>query len=178
MRPVLLCPGLRSLLRAVSGCGKSTLLNIIAGIEKPTQGQVVRSIPFSLSYAPQQSYFIDEYSVEDNLNLVAKKHNTKPKIKELLEKFDCLQLLKSKPYLLSGGEKQRINIVRAFLSKADLVILDEPTASLGANNKLKVCQTIQELSHSSAVLLVTHDPEVKSYFKGAQVISLKNGSLT
>lgn len=167
-----------SIIEGVSGCGKSTLLNIIAGIERPTQGSVLRDSSFSLSYAPQQSYFIDEYSVHDNLNLVAKKHATKDKIIELMTKFDCLSLLKSKPYLLSGGEKQRINIARAFLSNANLIILDEPTASLDYENKHNVCETIQDLSKNRAVLLVTHDAEVKNYFKQATSYSLKNGVLT
>lgn len=167
-----------SIIEGVSGCGKSTLLNIIAGIETPTKGEVVKDTTFTLSYAPQQSYFIDEYSVKENLELVANKHGTRKKVSELLERFDCLHLLKSKPFLLSGGEKQRINILRAFLSSADLVILDEPTASLDFENKHKVCQTIQELSRSSAVLLVTHDFEVKNYFKQAISYSLKNGVLT
>ena len=166
-----------SIIEGVSGCGKSTLLNIIAGIEKPTKGEVVKDTAFTLSYAPQQSYFIDEYSVKENLELVANKHGTRKKVSDLLERFDCLHLLKSKPFLLSGVEKQRINILRAFLSNADLVILDEPTAALDFENKHKVCQTIQELSKSSAVLLVTHDFEVKNYFSGANTFTLKNGYL-
>jgi ABC-type lipoprotein export system ATPase subunit len=162
----------------VSGSGKTTLLNIIDGIEPVSQGTIYRNSNLkSIHYVTQKAHFIDELSIKDNLLFASLKH--KSDIYHYCEYFNCRPLLNKKPKELSGGEKQRINIIRSLLMKPQLLILDEPTAALDFDNKIKVAQLLNEIHQKEkiGVILVTHDRDMVEYTHKKKLYELKNKKL-
>lgn len=163
----------------VSGSGKTTLLNIIGGFEDYCSGQLTKKDNLKIDYVTQYPHFIDELTVYDNLLFASFKHKNKDKIDYYLELFECNHLKKQKTFELSGGEKQRINIIRALINNPDLLILDEPTASLDNHNKMKVSQTLNHIRNENdlSIVLVTHDKDIVNHFDDSKLFELKNKQL-
>jgi len=168
-----------SIILGSSGSGKTTLLNIIDGIESITSGSLTKKENLKVGYVTQYANYIDELTVEQNLMLSIYNQKEKANIRDLCELFDCTYLLRKKPSHLSGGEKQRINIVRTLLMKPELIILDEPTASLDHDNKFKVISFLQKIFDEGNItfIIVSHDQEVVDYFKNKNVYRLKSKTL-
>ncbi|NCP98020.1 ABC transporter ATP-binding protein [archaeon] len=168
-----------NILLGASGSGKTTLLNIIMGIESVSSGVVVKKDKLSMGYVTQHANFIDELTVEENLYLSVYKKRKEVNINSFANIFDCGSLLKKKPKHLSIGEKQRINILRALLSKPELLILDEPTAALDYDNKMKVVSFLQKIFNEGnlTIIIVTHDQEVVDFFKEKNIFMLKSKEL-
>ncbi len=164
-----------SILKGISGSGKSTLLGLIAGLYKPNMGEVIID-GVSISKLPEnfsskfrrenigiifQNYnLIPTLSVIDNIILptIVDKADKTSKAHELLKTFD---LADKKPQLakdLSGGEAQRVAIIRAMINSPKLILADEPTANLDKKLSLKLLEyfkIIQDLGHT--LLIATHD---------------------
>lgn len=157
------------LLFGPSGCGKTTLLNIIAGIETIDRGDyyfdgedVSKNLNYkSLSYITQDVYLIDYLTIRENLEISCE--NTKTflywadylGVKDILDKY---------PYMLSGGEKQRVAMIRGLCLPNPILLLDEPTASLDNENKVKIFEILKKLSSDLLVICVSHDEISKKYF--------------
>lgn len=164
-----------------SGKGKTTLLNMIGLISKPSSGTIkingksIRNINSksamlmrrnAIGYLFQNYGLVDDESVLWNLKLALtyKKIKSGEKIKsidDLLRKFDMLSLKSKKVYQLSGGEQQRIAIIRLILQDCDIILADEPTGSLDIQNRDMVLSYLRELNKlGKTVVIVTHDMEV------------------
>lgn len=164
-----------------SGKGKTTLLNMIGLISKPSSGTIkingksIRNINSKsamlmrrnvIGYLFQNYGLVDDESVLWNLKLALtyKKIKSGEKIKsidDLLRKFDMLSLKNKKVYQLSGGEQQRIAIIRLILQDCDIILADEPTGSLDIQNRDMVLSYLRELNKlGKTVVIVTHDMEV------------------
>lgn len=163
----------------VSGSGKTTFLNMMAGIEPASLGQIIHTKKFNIGYVTQQAHFIDELSIRDNLVFSCLKRKDFSDIERYSQYFECSTLLNKKPRHLSGGEKQRFNIIRALLVKPDMIILDEPTASLDYENKIKVIEILNNIYQQEhlSVILVTHDRDLIHLTKHTQIVELKNRQL-
>lgn len=152
-----------------SGTGKTTLLNTIMGNLKPISGYVelFSNTNGAIGYLPQKPW-IKNASVRDNILCLAPMASDDDIIntlkglgldEEILSSQDGLNtMLGEHGQGLSGGQMQRIALARALLNPYDVILLDEPTASLDVSSRLVVIEAIKKLKNSSIVICATHDP--------------------
>lgn len=179
-----------------SGSGKSSLLNIIAGIDKPTQGQVIfnghnifENKSFSLdtykqdfvSFVFQDYNLLSDLSVYDNLKLVCKLSSRSSEkylesIYSVLDKVGLSDVIYKKVNTLSGGEQQRVAIARALLKQSKILLCDEPTGSLDELNTSRIFDLLKQISDEMLVLVVTHaEDKAKEY--ADRLIEIKDGQI-
>ncbi len=178
-----------------SGCGKSTLLHLIAGLDRPSSGEIffegqeiTRYNAKSLAeYRRDQIGIVFQFfnlfsalSVEENLliPLMLKKQNytqSKKEITQLLDQLEMRPLLKRQVHDLSGGERQRIAFCRALLAKPKLLLADEPTGSLDQKSGQSVIQLMRYAQRElkTTVFMVTHDPRLAAI--SDQVLHMQDG---
>lgn len=162
-----------------SGSGKSTLLNILGLLTHydagqyqlfgqpapaPYSSQAMKLRREAISYVFQNFALIDNESIEQNLKLashyLSKSQASRQAMLAALEAVNLDLPLKAKVYTMSGGEKQRLAVARLKLRDSRLILADEPTGSLDADNKTIIIQLLRSLAdQGKAVLVVTHDPD-------------------
>ncbi|MGX8852118.1 ATP-binding cassette domain-containing protein [Amedibacillus sp. YH-ame10] len=171
--------GTITIINGPSGCGKSTLLNMLGLLDKPDKGDItlfgISGIkPFSkkaekmltekLGYLFQNFALVEDETVEYNLLLAMenlKGIDKKAVIGEALARVGLKDYEKKKIYKCSGGEQQRVAIARLLLKPCELVLADEPTGSLDAENKMLVVSLLKELQQmGKTIIIVTHDQEL------------------
>ena len=164
-----------------SGIGKSTLLNIIAGI-CTYQGNADVKRP--VSYVFQSPALIESLSVRQNLEFVLKgvfksKSEMNEAILKMLESVELTGKEKKYPSELSGGEKQRVSLARAFLFPAELLLLDEPFGSLDLGLKVRIMNLYKDLlkKNTRTTVFVTHDVDEALSFADNIVLLGKNSIL-
>ena len=163
-----------------SGSGKSTLMNIISGLLTFDSGEIIfngdifnKNFDFSkyrnssLGIVFQDHYLISELSVIENIMLPQiilgiNSKEAKINASSLLDDFNLLNIKDSYPNKMSGGEKQRVAILRAIINKPKLILADEPTGSIDEFNKDKILYLFKNivLNYDTAILMVTHDNKV------------------
>lgn len=167
-----------------SGRGKTTLMNMIGGIERCDQGEIIvdgiditsnkKMMGFfrsKVSFLFQNFVLIENKTVLENLMLVKKKGIDKERIKSELKKFGLENVMKQKVYTLSGGEQQRIALIRVILQDNPIILADEPTGSLDSESGAFVLDVLDELNRNGkTIIMVTHDPIVK--LRGNRIITL------
>lgn len=165
-----------------SGCGKSTVLSIAGALQTPTSGDVfingenISNYPKNkladvrlknIGYIFQASNLVPFLTVKDQLKVVADLNNTwdEKRADELLEAVGMGHRKKQHIQHLSGGEKQRVAIARAFMNDPELILADEPTASLDASRSEEIVALIAHEVHTrnKAAVIVTHDESVLPY---------------
>ncbi|WP_332646036.1 ABC transporter ATP-binding protein [Lysinibacillus sp. 54212] len=178
-----------------SGSGKSTLLYAMSGMDKPTLGEIDfagkklsqlnndQLAVFRRNYCGfvfQQIYLLDNMSVLDNVLasglLVNKnKRDLVPKAKELLMRVGINENSWSKfPTQLSGGEAQRVGIVRALINKPKILFADEPTGALNSASSDSVLNVFTDVNQNGqSVVMVTHD--MKTALRGNRILFLRDG---
>ncbi|CAD5273643.1 MULTISPECIES: ABC transporter ATP-binding protein [unclassified Imperialibacter] len=176
--------GKHSLILGGSGCGKTTLLHVLAGLRTPTAGivkvagqvlselgghrmDVFRGKHIGLIF--QKPHLLSVLTVEDNLLLaqyMAELPQDKKRIRDVLDVLNLSDRRNAKVYELSQGEAQRIAIARAVLNKPQVILADEPTASLDDDNSEKVLNILEEQAnvYNATLVIATHDQRVKSRF--------------
>ncbi len=149
-------------LEGQSGSGKSTLLNIIAGFDKPTSGEIESSYNENFSSMIFQDFqLIDSLTINQNLDLVIDlMPNEINKKDDLVEKYGLTDVLNHYPSQISGGEKQRVAIVRALLQNHPLIICDEPTGNLDEDNAIKIADALLDEAEKRLVIVASHDTEL------------------
>jgi putative ABC transport system ATP-binding protein len=168
-----------------SGSGKTTLLNVIGSLDVPTEGEVTvlgssvsRLSPKeaaqlrkkNLGFIFQSYNLFAVHTVYENIEfpLLLLDYNSSERKKMVLEAIEWLGLtdkIKSKPPQLSGGESQRVAIARAMVKMPSLVLADEPTANLDAENSHNILKTMENLNRElkTTFLFATHDEKVIGY---------------
>ncbi|MGI6644843.1 MAG: ATP-binding cassette domain-containing protein [Bacilli bacterium] len=177
-------PGLY-VIHGPSGSGKTTLLNIIAGLDNPTSGKVfinnkeINNKAKNVAVIYQNNYLFSELTAFDNVYLSAYITNKNVNDEEILnyfKKYNLTNVIHKKVKYCSGGEKQRVNILRALVSNPDIVLADEPTGSLDLENTKIVLDNFYELSKKKIVIVITHNTDIfLPYAKKA--FHLNNGEL-
>jgi putative ABC transport system ATP-binding protein len=178
-----------------SGSGKTTMLNIIGSLDNPSEGDAtvigtsVKSIGARraselrkkhIGFIFQTYNLMPVYTVFENVEfpLLLLKMTTAERKKAVLEAIEWVGLtskIKSKPKQLSGGESQRVAIARAMVKKPEMVLADEPTANLDAENSHHILQTMEKLNKElqTTFLFATHDDKVIQYLR--RIIRLEDG---
>ncbi|MCG7437667.1 ABC transporter ATP-binding protein [Lysinibacillus fusiformis] len=182
--------GIYGLLGA-NGAGKTTLINIFVGITKSDKGQVlindvdVRRLGSDflsqIGYLPQYPQFYKNFEVMDFLLYMCELKGIPKKIgekraRDLLEIVNLSDVSHKKIGALSGGMRQRVGIVQAMLNNPDILILDEPTAGLDPQERIRFRNLITKFSGNRIVILATHIVSDIEYIAN-QVIILKDGQL-
>ena len=180
-----------------SGCGKSTLLNLMAGLDTPTDGDVlITNTNISkisekdrtelraknLGFVYQFHHLLNDFSSLYNVALPllimgVDKGGALLKSKKILTKVGLENRLNHKPSELSGGERQRVAIARAMITEPTCLLADEPTGNLDAANAKDVLELIIELNtdKTTALLIVTHDLSIAN--KMSRKLTLTNGEI-
>jgi putative ABC transport system ATP-binding protein len=180
-----------------SGSGKTTMLNIIGSLDDPSEGDAtvintsIKSIGARrasvlrkkhIGFIFQTYNLMPVYTVFANvefplllLNMTASER--KKAVLEALEWVGLTSKLKSKPKQLSGGESQRVAIARAMVKKPEMVLADEPTANLDAENSHHILHTMVKLNEelNTTFLFATHDDKVIQYLR--RIIRLEDGKV-
>ena len=165
-------------IKGPSGSGKSTLLSIIGTLDNADSGELLISgISIqentnidklrnkSIGFVFQFHNLISELTLEENVSLpkmIAKEQWDKDELIELFEYFDLKDRMNSFPNDLSGGEKQRVAVMRAVINNPSIIIADEPTGNLDKENALKMMSLFQKLNTEKklTIIIATHDEDV------------------
>lgn len=180
-----------------SGCGKSTLLNLLAGLDTPSEGEVlvdntnISTLPEhkrtelrarNLGFVYQFHHLLKDFSSIYNTALPllisgVDRNQAITKAQEILKKVGLENRTNHKPSELSGGERQRVAIARAMITEPACLMADEPTGNLDATNAREVLDLIIELNKNrdTALLIVTHDLSIAN--KMERKFDLTNGIL-
>jgi lipopolysaccharide export system ATP-binding protein len=158
-----------------NGAGKTTTFNIVVGIVKPDEGQVlfggknITGLPMhkrarlGIGYLTQEPSIFRKLTVEQNILAILETcaiggRERELRLKSLLDELDLARLSKSKAYTLSGGEKRRLEITRALVTSPKLLLLDEPLASIDPIAKFEVKKSVLRLKERGLGILITdHD---------------------
>ena len=181
-----------------SGSGKTTLLSIISGILRPNEGKVTvkgddiwtlnndQLADFRLhtiGFVFQDYHLFPRLTTAENvaIPLILKQQNWNGSVKEAGEYLEIVGL-KNKgdilPVKLSGGEQQRVAIARAIISKPEILILDEPTASLDGDTGKMIIAFVKEkiINKTRCIMIVTHDARINEY--ADRILHMEDGHLT
>ncbi|MBR2754707.1 MAG: ATP-binding cassette domain-containing protein [Lachnospiraceae bacterium] len=164
-----------------NGSGKSTLAKILAGIEKPDDGTVTSDAARSVGYLPQQSYAF-HMSITSNLMLNKDPEKTKQEnlahAQQLLKEIGLESMAKKNAKKLSGGETQKMALARLLMKSYDMIILDEPTASMDTASIPTAEKMICDYQRRTGctILIITHSPE-QAQRLASHTIRLEGGKL-
>lgn len=165
-------------IKGPSGSGKSTLLSIIGTLDNADSGELlINGISIqentnidklrnkSIGFVFQFHNLISELTLEENVSLpkmIAKEQWDKDELIDLFEYFDLKDRMNSFPNDLSGGEKQRVAVMRAVINNPSIIIADEPTGNLDKENALKMMSLFQKLNTEKklTIIIATHDEDV------------------
>jgi len=165
-------------IKGPSGSGKSTLLSILGTLDHADSGEIFinnqslseaidlnRLRNLNIGFVFQFHNLIPELSLEENVcmpKMISKEKIDKHKIKELFKIFELEDRMKSFPNDLSGGEKQRVAVMRAIVNNPSIVIADEPTGNLDKENAIKMIALFKKLNTNNNLtfIIATHDEEI------------------
>ena len=179
-------------LLGVNGAGKTTLMRMLTTLVKPTSGAITldgkdifeldRSYRNLLGYLPQEFGVYPEFTVQDYLLYIASIKGLRPaaakeRVKALLQQVGLTKARNKKMKALSGGMKRRAGIAQAMLNDPKILILDEPTAGLDPNERIRFRNLISELASDRIVLLSTHIvSDIESI--ADEILLMKDGTIT
>ena len=179
-----------------SGCGKTTLLNIIGGLDRFSDGDLIINGKSTKQFTDRdwdtyrnhsvgfvfQSYnLIPHQSVLANVELAltltgVKKAERRRRAKEALEKVGLGDQLHKKPNQMSGGQMQRVAIARAIVNDPEILLADEPTGALDTQTSVQVMEILKEISKDRLIIMVTHNPDLAEQYS-SRIIRLLDGNV-
>ena len=180
-----------------SGCGKTTLLNIIGGLDRYTDGNLIINGKHTQLYHDRdwdnyrnhtigfifQSYnLIPHQTVISNVELAltlsgVSKAERRKRAVEALEKVGLGDQLNKKPNQMSGGQMQRVAIARALVNNPDILLADEPTGALDSETSVQIMELLKEIAKDKLVIMVTHNPDLAKKYS-TRIIKLLDGLVT
>ena len=189
-------PGEYVAIMGESGSGKTTLLNILAALDRPTEGEVLlngRALSSirdrdlaafrrsKLGFVFQDFNLLDTFSLGDNILLPLVLAGDRPaamqrRLRPLAERLGIGDLLSKYPYEVSGGQKQRAAVARALITDPELVLADEPTGALDSRASARLLELFETINQEGqTILMVTHSVEAASH--AGRVLFLRDGQV-
>lgn len=185
-------------LLGTSGSGKSTLLNMMAGLDRPSKGEIIINNKLHMEKLSEekltkfrklnvgfvfQSYnLIPTLTATENVSLGlifkgVKKQEREAKARAILERVGLGNRLDHKPSEMSGGQQQRVSIARAFVDAPPILFADEPTGNLDTNTSVEIMEMMCDLAkeHKQTLIIVTHDLETAVYAN--RIVELRDGKI-
>lgn len=185
-------------LLGTSGSGKSTLLNMMAGLDRPSKGEIIINDKIHMEKLSEekltkfrqlnvgfvfQSYnLIPTLTATENVSLGlifkgVKKKEREEKARAILERVGLGDRLNHKPSEMSGGQQQRVSIARAFVDAPPILFADEPTGNLDTNTSVEIMEMMCQLAkeHKQTLIIVTHDLETAVYAN--RIVELRDGKI-
>ncbi len=179
-----------------SGCGKTTMLNIIGGLDRYTDGDLVINGISTKEYRDRdwdtyrnhsigfvfQSYnLIPHQSVLANVELAltlsgVSKTERRQRAKEVLEQVGLGDQLNKRPSQMSGGQMQRVAIARALVNNPEILLADEPTGALDTATSVQIMELLKEVAADRLVIMVTHNPELAQEYS-TRIVRLSDGQV-
>ncbi|MCR5808609.1 MAG: ABC transporter ATP-binding protein/permease [Clostridiales bacterium] len=179
-----------------SGCGKTTLLNIIGGLDRYTEGDLIINGKSTKTYRDRdwdgyrnhrigfvfQSYnLIPHQTVLKNVELAltlsgVSKSERRRRAKEVLGKVGLSEQINKKPNQLSGGQMQRVAIARALVNDPDIILADEPTGALDSETSVQIMELLREVAGTKLIIMVTHNAELANAY-ATRIIRLLDGRI-
>ena len=177
-----------------SGCGKTTLLNIVGGLDRYSDGDLLINGKSTKDFTDRewdtyrnhsvgfvfQSYnLIPHQTVLSNVELAltlsgVSKAERRRRAAEALEKVGLGDQLHKKPNQMSGGQMQRVAIARAIVNDPDILLADEPTGALDTVTSVQIMEILKELAKDKLVIMVTHNPELAEEYS-TRIVKLRDG---
>jgi len=192
-----ICPGEFVALVGPSGSGKTTMLAMLAGLLSPTEGNILiggedlsgmnegdrtRFRREKVGFTFQDNNLVPYLTVQENVELMLKlnrrfSQKSKKRAADLLEQLGLGDRLKNLPSQLSGGQQQRVAIARALVHRPNIVLADEPTASLDTQRAFQVVGTFADLIHAEnlAGIMVTHDLRLVKFVD--KIVQMRDGKV-
>ena len=179
-----------------SGSGKTTLLNILAALDRPTEGEVllngknlvtVREKEIAafrrehLGFVFQDFHLLDNFSLKDNIFLPLVLSNVPYKqmnewLYPIAQKLGIVDILEKYPYEVSGGQKQRAAIARAIVNDPSVILADEPMGALDSKTTEEIMSVFEKLNESGkTIIIVIHDKDIAA--KCSRVIEIADGRI-
>lgn len=179
-----------------SGSGKTTLLNILASLDKPTNGEILlqgKSMVkikdtelasfrrHNLGFVFQDFNLLDTFSLKDNIFLplvLSRTHykEMEERLKSIAASLGIEDILEKYPYEVSGGQKQRCAVARAIITNPKILLADEPTGALDTKSSSNLLQIFNQINESGqTILMVTHSAQAASHAK--RVLFIRDGEL-
>ena len=179
-----------------SGCGKTTLLNIVGGLDRYSEGDLLingKSTEdfkdrdwdtyrnHSVGFVFQSYNLIPHQTVLANVELALtlsgiSKAERRRRATEALEKVGLGDQLNKKPNQMSGGQMQRVAIARAIVNDPDILLADEPTGALDTQTSVQIMEILKEIAKDKLVIMVTHNPELAEEYS-TRIVRLRDGKV-
>ena len=180
-----------------SGCGKTTTLNIIGGLDRYTDGDLiiegVSTKQFndhdwdtyrnhSVGFVFQSYNLIMHQTVIKNVELAltisgVNRKERHDRAMEMLSKVGLAGMENKKPNQLSGGQMQRVAIARALINNPEILLADEPTGALDSETSLQIMDLLKEVASNCLVIMVTHNPDLAKQY-ATRIVTMKDGEIT
>lgn len=179
-----------------SGCGKTTLLNIVGGLDRYTDGDLIIEGKSTKNYKDNDwdtyrnhsiGFIFQSYNLINHINILKNvelaltisgidKVERKQRAEKALEMVGLKGQGKKKPNQLSGGQCQRVAIARALINNPEIVLADEPTGALDSETSVQIMELLKEVAKDRLVIMVTHNPELANLY-ATRIIRAKDGEI-
>ena len=180
-----------------SGCGKTTLLNIIGGLDRYSDGDLIIKGTSTKNYNDRdwdtyrnhsigfvfQSYnLIGHQSIQKNVELAltiggVSKKERKERALHALERVGLKGMERKRPNQLSGGQMQRVAIARALINNPEILLADEPTGALDSETSIQIMDLLKEVAKDRLVIMVTHNPDLADRY-ATRIVGMFDGVIT
>lgn len=179
-----------------SGSGKTTLLNIIGGLDRYDNGDLIINGKSTKQFKSKDwdayrnnciGFIFQSYNLINHISVLANvemcmtlsgvsSREKKKRALEVLEKVGLKDHAHKKPNQLSGGQMQRVAIARALVNNPDVILADEPTGALDSETSVQIMELIKEIAKDKLVIMVTHNPELAKNYS-TRIVEFKDGNL-